>query len=137
MTWTDALTILGGFAAGFLSGTIGIGGGLLFVPTMTVGLRLSQAVAQGTSLVAIIPTAIVGGFTHLREGNVLVAPALWMGGGGVVGAVIGAVVAVEVPGPLLARAWGAFLVFSGVRLAIQAYTARARTPRTPLSRLTR
>jgi uncharacterized membrane protein YfcA len=119
VSWSDAVAIVGGFGAGFLSGTIGIGGGLLFVPTMTVGVRLSQAVAQGTSLVAIVPTAVVGGVTHLRRGNVLRVPALWMGAGGIVGAVIGALVAVEVPGPYLARVWGAFLVFSGYRLVVQ------------------
>ena len=127
MTWWDVLAVVGGFAAGFLSGTIGIGGGLLFVPTLTVGFRVSQAVAQGTSLVVIIPTAIVGGITHLRNGNVLVRPALWMGGGGVVGAVIGALVAVEVPGPILARVWGAFLVFSAYRLFLQGLRPSPRT----------
>ena len=127
MSWLDLLAIAGGFGAGFLSGTIGIGGGLLFVPTMTVGFRLSQAVAQGTSLVAIVPTAIVGSITHLREGNVLVGPALMMGGGGVVGAVLGALVAVEVPGPLLARTWGAFLVFSAYRLAVQGIRQARKT----------
>lgn len=126
MTWADFLLILGGLGAGFLSGTIGIGGGVLFVPTMTVGFRLSQAVAQGTSLVAIIPTAIVGGFTHLREGNVQVGTALWMGGGGLVGAIIGAVVAVAVPGPILARVWGAFLVFFAYRLGVQAFRSPAK-----------
>jgi len=119
MTWWDVIAVVGGFVAGFLSGTIGIGGGLAFVPTMTVGMRLSQAVAQGTSLVAIIPTAIVGGITHLRAGNVLVRPAMWMGGGGVLGSVLGALVAVEVPGPLLARIWGGFLVISAYRLFFQ------------------
>ena len=128
MTWGDLVAILGGLGAGFLSGTIGIGGGLLFVPTMTVGLRLSQAVAQGTSLVAIVPTAIVGGITHIRRGNVLRRPALLMGGGGVVGAVIGALVAVEVPGPLLARFWGGFLLFSAYRLAMQAIRYTQKTP---------
>jgi uncharacterized protein len=128
MTWSDAIAILGGFGAGFLSGTIGIGGGLLFVPTMTVGLRLSQAVAQGTSLLAIVPTAIVGGVTHLRRGNVLIRQAAWMGGGGVVGAVIGALVAVEVPGPILARIWGAFLVFSAYRLLMQGLRNSQKTP---------
>ena len=128
MSWGDVLLIAGGFGAGFLSGTIGIGGGLLFVPTMTVGFRISQAVAQGTSLVAIVPTAIVGGITHIREGNVLLAPAIWMGGGGVVGAVIGALVAVEVPGPILARIWGGFLVFSAYRLFMQGFQAAYRTP---------
>ncbi|HKW60008.1 MAG TPA: TSUP family transporter [Candidatus Dormibacteraeota bacterium] len=127
MTWADAVAVAGGFGAGFLSGTIGIGGGLLFVPTMTVGLRLSQAVAQGTSLVAIVPTAIVGGFTHLRRGHVLLAPALLMGGGGVVGAVMGALVAVEVPGPFLARIWGAFLLFSAYRLTLQAIRQAKKT----------
>jgi len=127
MTWGDVVAIVGGFGAGFLSGTIGIGGGLLFVPTMTVGLRISQAVAQGTSLVAIIPTAVVGGISHLLRGSVLLMPALWMGGGGVVGAVIGALVAVEVPGPWLARIWGGFLVFSAYRLTMQAIRQAQKT----------
>jgi uncharacterized membrane protein YfcA len=128
VTWGDVVAIVGGFGAGFLSGTIGIGGGLLFVPTMTVGLRISQAVAQGTSLVAIIPTAIGGGISHFFRGSVLRMPALWMGGGGAVGAVIGALVAVEVPGPWLARIWGGFLVFSAYRLTVQAIRQAQKTP---------
>jgi uncharacterized protein len=116
MTWGDALAIIGGLAAGILSGFIGIGGGTAFVPIMTVGFRFNQALAQGTSLAAIIPTAIVGGITHLREGNVLIGPALWMGGGGVVGAILGALLAVHVPGLILARVWGVFLVFMAFRL---------------------
>jgi len=51
-----------------------------------------------------------------------------MGGGGVVGAVIGALVAVEVPGPVLARVWGGFLVFSAYRLTMQAIRQSQRTP---------
>jgi len=78
--------------------------------------------------VAIVPTAIVGGYTHLRQGNVIRDAALWMGGGGVVGAIIGALVAVEIPGPLLARVWGAFLVFSAYRLAVQAIRRPAPKP---------
>ena len=120
MSWRDVILVAGGFCAGFLSGTIGIGGGALFVPTMTVGAGLSQAVAQGTSLLAIVPTALVSTITHIRQGNVLLGPALWMGGGGVVGAVIGALVAVEVPGSVLARVWGAFLLLFAVRLGVEA-----------------
>lgn len=121
MSWRDLILVLGGFGAGFLSGTIGIGGGALFVPTMTVGYGLSQAIAQGTSLVAIVPTALVSAVTHIREGNVMREAALWMGGGGVVGAIIGALVATEVPGPILARVWGAFLLFTAYRLGVQAF----------------
>ena len=120
MSWRDLILIAGGFGAGFLSGTIGIGGGALFVPTMTVGANVSQAVAQGTSLVAIVPTSLVSTITHIREGNVMLQAALWMGGGGVFGGVLGALVAVEVPGPILARVWGGFLLFTAYRLAVQA-----------------
>ena len=60
--------------------------------------------------------------------NVLIVPAAWMGGGGVVGAVIGALVAVEVPGPILARIWGAFLVFSAYRLLLQGVKPSPKTP---------
>jgi uncharacterized membrane protein YfcA len=112
------VAIGGGLVAGFLSGTIGIGGGLVFVPFMTIGFRMAQPLAQGTSLAAVIPTAVVGGVTHLRRGNVRRDAALWMGAGGVVGAAIGALIAVEVPGSILARIFGAFLLFSAYRIAL-------------------
>ena len=121
MSWRDVILVLGGFAAGFLSGTIGIGGGALFVPTMTVGIGLPQPVAQGTSLVAIVPTSLVSSVTHFWHRNVQPEAAFWMGGGGVVGAVLGALVAVEVPGPILARVWGGFLLFTAYRIGAQAF----------------
>jgi uncharacterized membrane protein YfcA len=127
VSWNDAAAIGGGLVAGFLSGTIGIGGGLAFVPIMTIGFRMAQPLAQGTSLAAIIPTALVGGITHLRQGNVRRDAAIWMGGGGVVGAVIGALVAVDLPGSFLARLFGVFLLFSAYRIAVGA----RRSPATP------
>jgi uncharacterized membrane protein YfcA len=127
VSWNDAAAIGGGLVAGFLSGTIGIGGGLAFVPIMTIGFRLAQPLAQGTSLAAIIPTALVGGITHLRQGTVRRDAAIWMGGGGVVGAVIGALVAVDLPGSFLARLFGVFLLFSAYRIAVGA----RRPPATP------
>ena len=131
MSWADAAAIGGGLVAGFLSGTIGIGGGLAFVPIMTIGFRMAQPLAQGTSLAAIIPTAIVGGFTHLRQGNVRLDAALWMGGGGVIGAVVGALIAVDLPSTLLARLFGAFLLFSAYRIAVGARRPKAVVPQEP------
>lgn len=116
MSWSDALAVLSGLVAGLLSGFIGIGGGLAFVPIMTIGFGFPQPLAQGTSLAAIVPTALVGGITHIRKGNVLLEAAIWMGGGGVVGAILGAVLAIQVPGHALARVWGAFLIFSAWRI---------------------
>ena len=131
MSWADLLAVLGGLGAGLVSGAIGVGGGLFFVPILTVGFRLPQQVAQGTSLAAIIPTALVGGITHIRQGNVVREAAVWMGVGGVVGAVIGALVAVEVPAQLLARIFGAFLLFSAARIAWLAWRPSASSHAEP------
>ena len=127
MSWGDAVAVLGGLAAGLLSGTIGVGGGIIFVPFMTVGFRLPQTIAQGTSLVAIIPTAIVGGITHIRQGNVIRDGAIWMGGGGVVGAILGALIAVHVPGAILARVFGVVLILNAGLLLRRALQPNAST----------
>jgi uncharacterized membrane protein YfcA len=127
VSWGDAVAVLGGLAAGLLSGTIGVGGGIIFVPFMTVGFRLPQTLAQGTSLVAIIPTAIVGGITHIREGNVIRDGAIWMGGGGVVGAILGALIAVHVPGAILARVFGVVLILNAGVLLRRALQPNAST----------
>jgi uncharacterized membrane protein YfcA len=132
MSWGDAVAVLGGLAAGLLSGTIGVGGGVIFVPFMTVGFRLPQTLAQGTSLVAIIPTAIVGGITHIREGNVIRDGAIWMGGGGVVGAVLGALIAVHVPGAILARVFGVVLILNAGVLLRRALQPNASTETTTI-----
>ncbi|HZQ50303.1 MAG TPA: sulfite exporter TauE/SafE family protein [Candidatus Dormibacteraeota bacterium] len=112
MSWLDVAAIVGGLFAGVLSGLVGIGGGQVFVPLMTIGFGASQVVAQGTSLAAIIPTAVVGGYTHVRQKSVDLEAAAWTGGGGVVGAVAGALLAVHVAGPVLARIFGALLIVS-------------------------
>jgi len=125
VSWLDAGAILGGFVAGLLSGTIGIGGGLAFVPILTIAFRTTQIVAQGTSLAAIVPTAVVGGVTHIRQGNVDRDAAVWTGLGGVGGAVAGALIAVHVAGPLLARIFGALLIVSAAVMWRRAGAAEA------------
>jgi len=128
VSWGDAAAILGGLAAGLLSGTFGVGGGILFVPIMTTGYGFTQALAQGTSLAAIIPTAVVGGFTHIRQGNVLREAAIWMGVGGVGGAVIGALLATHVPEAILARLFAAFLFANAFVLVRGALRKPAEAP---------
>jgi uncharacterized membrane protein YfcA len=127
VSWGDVFAILGGLVAGLVSGVLGVGGGIVFVSFMTVGFRLPQTLAQGTSLVAIIPTAIVGGITHIREGNVIRDGAIWMGGGGVVGAILGALIAVHVPGAILARVFGVVLILNAVVLMRTALQPKAST----------
>jgi uncharacterized protein len=59
-----------GAAAGVLSGLLGVGGGILFVPALTLALGLSQVKAEATSLLAIIPVALIGAWSQHRYGNV-------------------------------------------------------------------
>ena len=66
---TIVLALVLGVVAGVLAGLFGVGGGILFVPTL-VALGLSQHDATGTSLLAIIPTAVVGAWRQHRYGNV-------------------------------------------------------------------
>lgn len=113
----DALAVLTGFLVGVLSGLIGVGGGVLFVPIMVIGFHFGQHLAQGTSLAAILPTSVVGAATHYRAGNVELRPALVMGVVGAVAAVVGGLIAVRLlHADLLERLFGAFLLFSAYRL---------------------
>jgi uncharacterized membrane protein YfcA len=66
----SALAAVMGLAAGVVSGLLGVGGGILFVPALTLVLDLSQVKAEATSLLAIIPVALVGAARQQRYGNV-------------------------------------------------------------------
>jgi uncharacterized protein len=81
-TWVKIVVLLAtGAAAGFLGGMMGIGGGSIMIPAMVLIVGLSQYTAQGTSLLAMVPTGMVGAFTHWRLGNVVsrVLPGLILG----------------------------------------------------------
>jgi uncharacterized membrane protein YfcA len=91
----EALVI--GFAAGMIAGLLGVGGGALFVPALTIGLGLSQIDAEATSLLAMVPVALVGAWRQHGRGNVDVRTAATLGGLAVGGAAVGVVVANAVP----------------------------------------
>ena len=68
-TKTFIFLITGAFT-GFLSGMMGVGGGTIMVPVMVILTGFTQHVAQGTSLLVMVPTGAIGAFTHWRMGNV-------------------------------------------------------------------
>lgn len=111
-----SLVVLSGVLIGVLSGLTGVGGGIFIVPTLVLGFGLSQHLAQGTSLVAILPTATVGAAVHLRRGNVDLRAAAWIGAAGAPAAVAGAALALVLPQPVLAILFGLFLLFAASRL---------------------
>ena len=105
-----------GLVAGVLSATLGVGGGIVFVPALVALLGLEQQVAQGTSLAVILPTVLIGTTIHARAGRVNWPIGITVGLGGVVGGLAGAQVALGLPESLLRRMFAAFLVIMAVRM---------------------
>jgi hypothetical protein len=118
----DPLTVLTllaiGLAAGFLAGLLGVGGGILLVPAMVLLLGFDQHVAQGTSLVVIVPAAMIGTWTHYRRGTIRPRDALLVAAGGVVGAAIGSLSALSIDDTLLQRGFAVVLLVVAVRMLI-------------------
>jgi uncharacterized membrane protein YfcA len=114
-----------GLAAGIVAGMLGVGGGALFVPALTLGLGLEQLDAEATSLLVIVPVALVGALRQRAHGNVDVRTGVLLGLLGMAGAVGGAALANAVPQRVLEVTFGVFLLFvSGqiVRRALRSAT---------------
>lgn len=86
-----------GVLAGIAAGLLGIGGGILFVPALTIALGLDHVEAEATSLLAIVPVALVGSFNQRRYGNIRLRDAGVIGGLSLLGAVAGVVLANALP----------------------------------------
>ena len=108
-----------GFAVGAFSAAFGVGGGLLMVPVMVLAYGFDQHAAQGTSLVVIVPTALVGALAHHRRGLVDWVAAAYMAVGGIAGVVLGARVALATEAETLQTIFGVVVVVAGIRLALQ------------------
>jgi uncharacterized protein len=114
---TIALAILIGFAAGVLSGLFGVGGGILFVPTLSLVVGLSHLSAEATSLAAIIPVVFVGAAQQHRYGNVRWRAALTIGITSAVGVAAGVALASALSDAALQRLFAGLLLAVAARLA--------------------
>jgi uncharacterized protein len=110
------LITAGGVVVGIVSGLTGVGGGTLIVPLLGLGFGIGQRVAQGTSLVAVLPTSAIGALTHRRSGDVNLRAALWMGIAGVPAAVAGSALALWLPQRVLGGLFGVFLLVAAARM---------------------
>lgn len=113
-----------GVAAGTIAGMFGVGGGVLFVPLLTLVLGLSQIEAEGTSLLAMLPVAVVGGIAQYRRGFVYMKPMLMLGVASAFGAVAGSFLATSVPEELLKRTFGIYLLIIASQLIRRARSER-------------
>jgi uncharacterized membrane protein YfcA len=89
--------IVVGIAAGVVAGMLGVGGGILFVPGLVLFLGLAQVDAEATSLLAIIPVALVGAANQHRYGNLRLRDAIVLGVLAIPGAVIGVTIVNAIP----------------------------------------
>jgi uncharacterized membrane protein YfcA len=120
-----------GFVAGILAGLFGVGGGILFVPTLTLGLGLTQIHAEATSLLAILPTVAAGTWTQRRYGNVRWRSGLVIGLSAIAGVEGGVVLAESISESALRRLFGVLMLLVAVQVAWRALRPRRRRSALP------
>lgn len=110
------LVFLGaGALTGFVSGMMGVGGGTVMIPPMVLLAGMSQQLAQGTSLLAMVPVGIAGAYTHYKLGNVKMDIALGLGVGAVCGSYFGGASANLLPEFALRCIFAVVLIWLGLR----------------------
>jgi len=117
--------LITGAGIGFLSGLLGVGGGFIMVPiqfwlltSMGIDPTIAIRVSLATSLAVILPTALSGAYGHYRKKAVLLRPAAYLGVTGLIGAIIGAYIASNIPGNILEFAFGAAALIVALRMII-------------------
>jgi uncharacterized membrane protein YfcA len=115
--WALLLAGMIGLVAGVLAGLFGVGGGILFVPTLTLVLGLTQIHAEASSLLAILPTAAAGAWRQRTYGNVRWRPALILGLSAVIGVEAGVQIAEALPEHALRRLFGVLMLAVAAQLA--------------------
>lgn len=109
-----AIVIPTGVVAGILSGLMGVGGGIIMIPTMIYLLHIDQKVAQGISLLVIIPVSISGAIIHMAKRNVDLRQGKWLALGGVLGSLLGSNLAHQCGDCTLRTIFGVFLVIMAI-----------------------
>ncbi len=105
-----------GVFTGLVSGTMGVGGGIVMVPVMVILMGIDQHLAQGISLAAIVPISISGTAQHIRLGNVNMRYAVLIAVGGIVGGASGAQIAQVLSAPVLRVIFAVFALYSAQRM---------------------
>jgi uncharacterized protein len=119
-----AIGIALGALAGVLAGLFGVGGGILFVPALSLALGLDQLTAQASSLLAMLPVVAVGTWRQRKYGHVRPRPALVLGIGGIAGVAAGGFLATSLPEHVLERLFAVLLLAVAAQLAIRALRTR-------------
>jgi uncharacterized protein len=130
----ELLAALIAVAGGLAGGLVGVGGGVLFVPALTIFLGLTQVEGESTSLLMIVVVALVGAYRQNAYGNLNLRDAAVIGVLSPIGVLIGVVVSNEVPQRALELSFAALVLFIAYGLVRRAWRPPAgagRRPRSP------
>jgi hypothetical protein len=109
------LSLVIGFSVGLLSGTMGVGGGIIMVPAAVLILGYGQHIGQGISLVVMIPTTLAGAVTHYRMKNLQLKPVFLIAIGAVCAGLLAATVAQQLSQATLQRVFSLWVLYSAIR----------------------
>jgi uncharacterized protein len=119
----ELLAILLAIAGGLAGGLLGVGGGVLFVPALTIFVGLAQVEGESTSLLMIVIVALVGAYRQRSYGNVNLRDALVIGALSPLGVLIGVAVANNVSERVLQLAFAALALYAALQLVRRAFAA--------------
>lgn len=105
-------------AVGFLSGLLGgmgMGGGTILIPVLTIFTGVEQHIAQATNLIAFLPMAAISISVHKNSGLIEGNNVLYLIIPAIVTSVLGGLAAAYLPGDILKKLFGAFLTFLGIK----------------------
>ena len=118
LTVAAAFALAGcGVLVGLVAGLMGVGGGVIVVPALVLLFELGDVTAKGTSLLVVLPTAIVGTLRNLRHDNVDLRGALLIGTGGMLSAFGGGLLAGVIAPEVSAWLFAGLLMIIALRLA--------------------
>ncbi|HEX4668703.1 MAG TPA: TSUP family transporter [Solirubrobacterales bacterium] len=119
----EVLAILIAVAGGLAGGLVGVGGGVLFVPALTIFLGLTQVEGESTSLLMIVIVALVGAYRQNGYGNVRLRQALIIGALSPIGVLIGVAASNHISERLLQLSFAALALFMAAQLVRRARSA--------------
>lgn len=105
--------ILIGLISGVVSGT-GMGGGTILIFLLTFLIGIEQHAAQATNLIFFIPTSIVAIIVNLKNKNIDIKLAIIISIFGILGAIIGAIISINIDVQILKKCFGIFLLIIAI-----------------------
>ena len=127
----DLLLALSGLMAGTFGALLGLGGGLLIVPILTLGFGYPLTLAIGTSLICVIATSTGAAAINVRAGRADIRLGIVLGAGTAVGALTGAVIAGFLPERVLAALFAVMLAYTAATMVRGAIRPRPADPGVP------